>query len=394
MAREYIHELHDWPGFIWDSRALAPLLSEVRLRQGLLVGKMRAYGLASRWTATLKVLTEETIKSSAIEGVALDPENVRSSLARRLGLEVGGLTAHKDRYVDSVVEMMLDATQKFSKPLTRERLLDWHAHLFSTLRTTRDKFRGGAWRDDSQGPMQVVSGPVGRHKIHYEAPAAERVESEMGKFLAWFEGNEQEDPLLKAAIAHLWFVTIHPFEDGNGRIGRAIAEMCLTRSDRSAQRFYSMSSQILEERKGYYEVLEKTQTGSLDIAEWLTWFLGCLDRAIEQSNQITSSALEKESFWKTLKQRKVSLNSRQTKVLNKLFSGFEGKLTRDKWMKITKASSRTALRDIEELIALGVIEQEEAGGRSTSYRLKKAVEQDTGKPRPGAGWGEYKTHKP
>lgn len=380
MARTYIHELRDWPTFIWDSKALAPLLSEVRLDQGLLVGKMRGYGLASRWTATLKVLTEETIKSSAIEGVKLDPENVRSSLARRLGLEVGGLTAHKDRTVDGVVEMMLDATQQFSKPLTKERLFDWHAHLFPGVRTTRDKFRVGAWRDDSQGPMQVVSGPVGRHKVHYEAPTADRVESEMRRFFAWFGGNEQEDPLLKAAIAHLWFVTIHPFEDGNGRIGRAIAEMCLARSDGNAQRFYSMSSQILEERKGYYEVLEKTQAGSLDITEWLTWFLECLGRAIEQSNQITSSALEKELFWKGLKQRKVSLNDRQTKVLNKLFSGFEGKLTREKWMKMTKASSRTALRDIEELIAIGVIEQEEAGGRSTSYRLTRKFEHDIGKP--------------
>jgi Fic family protein len=374
MARKYIHELRDWPAFAWDSKGLAPLLSEVRLRQGLLVGKMRDYGLATRWTATLKVLTEETIKSSAIEGVVLDPENVRSSLARRLGLEVGGLRAHKDRYVDGVVEMMLDATQKFSKPLTKERLFNWHAHLFPDVRTTRDKFRVGAWRDDSQGSMQVVSGPVGRHRVHYEAPTADRVEGEMGRFLEWFDGDEQEDPLLKAAIAHLWFVTIHPFEDGNGRIGRAIAEMCLARSDGSAQRFYSMSSQILEERKDYYEVLEKTQTGSLDITKWLTWFLGCLDRAIEQSNQITSGALEKELFWKSLKQRNISLNDRQTKVLNKLFSGFDGKLTREKWMKMTKASSRTALRDIEELIGLRIVEQEEAGGRSTSYRLKGIVE--------------------
>lgn len=380
MARTYIYGLRDWPRFTWDSKALAPLLSEVRLQQGLLVGKMRGYGLASRWTATLKVLTEETIKSSAIEGVVLDPENVRSSLARRLRLDVGGLKTHKDRNVDGVVEMMLDATQKFTKPLTKERLLDWHAHLFPGVRTTRDKFRVGAWRDDSQGPMQVVSGPVGRHRVHYEAPAADRVEGEMGRFLAWFDGNEQEDPLLKAAIAHLWFVTIHPFEDGNGRIGRAIAEMCLARSDGNAQRFYSMSSQILEERKDYYEVLEKTQAGSLDITEWLTWFLECLGRALEQSNQITSSALEKELFWKNLKQRKVSLNERQTKVLNKLFTGFEGKLTRDKWMKMMKTSSRTALRDIKELIALGIIEQAEAGGRSTSYRLKKIVEQKTSTP--------------
>src|ERR1700676_576031 len=372
MAK-YIHALRDWPSCTWDSKRLAPLLSEVRLRQGVLVGKMRGYGLASQWTATLKVLTEETIKSSAIEGVILDPENVGSSLARRLGLEVGGLTAHKDRYVDGVVEMMLDATQKFSKPLTRDRLFDWHAHLFPGVRTTSEKFRVGAWRNDSQGSMQVVSGPVGRHKIHYEAPAATRVEGEMEKFLAWFDGDERDDPLLKAAIAHLWFVTIHPFEDGNGRIGRAIAEMCLARSDGSAQRFYSMSSQILEERKGYYDVLEKTQAGSLDITEWLTWYLACLDRAIEQSSRISDSALEKELFWQDLKKRNLALNDRQKKVLNKLFRGFEGRLPREKWMKITKASSRTALRDIEELIAAGVIEQEEAGGRSTSYRLKRTA---------------------
>jgi Fic family protein len=386
MARTYIHELVVWPTFTWDSKLLAPLLSGVRLRQGILLGKMRGYGFTSRWTATLNVLTEETINSSAIEGVVLDPENVRSSLARRLRLDVGGLKAHKDRNVDGVVEMMLDATQEFNEPLTKGRLFDWRGHLFPGVRTTSDKFRVGAWRNDSHGLMQVVSGPIGRHKVHYVAPTANRLKNEMRQFLKWFDGNEQEDPLLKAAIAHLWFVTIHPFEDGNGRIGRAIAEMCLARSDGSAQRFYSMSSQILEERKDYYEVLEKIQAGSLDITEWLTWFLGCLDRAIEQSNQITNCALEKELFWKSLKQRRVSLNDRQTKVLNKLFSGFEGKLTREKWMKMTKASSRTALRDIEELIAIGVIEQEEAGGRSTSYRLKKAFEQNAGKPkaaRPG-----------
>ena len=374
MARKYIYELIGWPAFTWDAKTLVPWLSGVRLRQGLLLGKMRGYGLASQWTATLKVLTEETIKSSAIEGVVLDLENVRSSLARRLGLDVGGLKVHKDRYVEGVVEMMLDATQKFPEPLTKERLFDWHADLFPGVRRTGDKYRVGAWRDDSQGPMQVVSGPIACHKIHHVAPTASRVESEMGKFLSWLDGNEQQDPLLKAAIAHLWFVTIHPFEDGNGRIGRAIAEMCLARSDASAQRFYSMSSQILEERKGYYDVLENTQAGSLDITEWLIWFLGCLDRAIEQSSRISDSALEKELFWQDLKKRNLSLNDRQKKVLNKLFRGFEGKLTRDKWMKITKTSSRTALRDIEELIAAGVLEQEEAGGRSTSYRLSRTAQ--------------------
>lgn len=374
MARTYIHERANWPKFTWDAKGLAPLLSNVRLRQGVLLGKMRSYGFASQWNATLKVLTEETIKSSAIEGVVLNPENVRSSIAKKLGLDVGSLKEHKDRSVEGVVEMMLDATQRFNEPLTKERLFDWHAHLFPGVRTTADKFRVGAWRDDSQGPMQVISGPIGRPKVHFVAPAAGRLEKEMGRFLQWFDSNEQEDPLLKAAIAHLWFVTIHPFEDGNGRIGRAIAEMCLARSDGSAQRFYSMSSQILEERKNYYEVLEKRQSGPLDISEWLTWFLECLDRAIEQSNRITSSALEKESFWLNLKEKTVSLNPRQKKVLNKMFSGFEGRLTREKWMKLTKASSRTALRDIEGLIDLGVMEQEEAGGRSTSYRLKHVAE--------------------
>lgn len=371
MARTYIHELGDWPRFSWDSGATAPLLSDVRLRQGLLLGRMKSYGFASQWTATLKVLTEETIKSSAIEGVVLDPESVRSSIAKKLGINLAGLKEHRDRNVEGVVEMMLDATQRFDAPLSKERLFDWHAHLFPQIRKTTDKFRVGAWRDDSEGAMQVISGPIGRPKVHYVAPAANRLEAEMEKFLGWFESNEQQDPLLKTAIAHLWFVTIHPFDDGNGRIARAIAEICLARSDGSAQRFYSMSSQILEERKSYYEILERTQSGSLDITQWLRWFLECLDRAIEHSNQITSSTLVKESFWQDLKKKDVSLNARQKKVLNKLLGDFEGKLTREKWMKLTKASSRTALRDIDELIELGILEQEEAGGRSTSYKLKK-----------------------
>ena len=370
MARTYIHKLADWPRFTWNPGAIASLLSEVRLQQGLLLGKMKSYGFASRRAAALKALAEETIKSSAIEGVVLDPESVLSSIAKRVGLDMAGLREHKDRNVEGVVEMMLDATQRFEAPLTKERLFDWHAHLFAGVRRTTDKFRVGAWRDDSQGPMQVTSGPIGRPKIHYVAPSANRLKAEMERFLGWFESNEQQDPLLKTAIAHLWFVTIHPFEDGNGRIARAIAEMCLARSDSSAQRFYSMSSEILEERNSYYEILAKTQSGSLDIREWLTWFLECLDRAIAHSDEITSSALAKESFWRELKKKSVSLNPRQKKVLNKLLGDFEGKLTREKWMKLTKASSRTALRDIDELIELGILEQEEAGGRSTSYRLK------------------------
>ena len=268
MARTYIHELADWPRFTWNSGAIASLLSDVRLQQGLLLGKMNSYGFASRRTAALKALTEETIKSSAIEGVVLDPESVLSSIAKRVGLDMAGLREHKDRNVEGVVEMMLDATQRFEAPLTKERLFDWHAHLFPGVRRTTDKFRVGTWRDDSQGPMQVTSGPIGRPKIHYVAPSANRLKTEMERFLGWFESNEQQDPLLKTAVAHLWFVTIHPFEDGNGRIARAMAEMCLARSDSSAERFYSMSSEILEERNSYYEILEKTQSGSLDITEW------------------------------------------------------------------------------------------------------------------------------
>src|SRR2546421_10630434 len=369
----YIHGLPDWPEFRWDNKVLAEPIAAVRHQQGRLVGRMEGLGFPLRSEAILQSLTEEVVKSSEIEGAMLDREAVRSSIARRLGIEIGALTP-ADRDVEGVVEMMLDATQRYDKPLTEERLFGWHAALFPTGRSGMHKITVGVWRDDSSGPMQVVSGAIGKEHVHYEAPPAAKLPGEMRALLDWFETKDDTDPVLMAALAHLWFVTIHPFEDGNGRIGRAIAEMCLARSDGSAQRFYSMSSQILEERKDYYEVLEKTQAGSLDITKWLTWFLGCLDRAIEQSNQITSSALGKELFWKSLKQKKVSLNDRQTKVLNKLFSGFEGKLTREKWMKITKASSRTALRDIEELIAIGVIEQEEAGGRSTSYRLNRIVE--------------------
>ncbi len=371
MARSYIHEVAGWPKLTWESGAIASLLSEVRLRQGLLLGRMKSYGFTSQWTATLTVLTEETIKSSAIEGVVLEPESVRSSIAKKLGLNMAGLKEHKDRYVEGVVEMMLDATQRFDLPLTKERLFDWHAQLFPGVRRTTDKVRIGAWRDDSQGPMQVISGPIHRLKVHYVAPSASRVDAEMEGLLGWFESNQQQDPLLKTAIAHLWLLTIHPFEDGNGRIARAIAEMCLGRSDGSAQRFYSMSSQILEERKSYYDILEKTQSGSLDITEWLRWFLACLGRAIERSNRITSTALVKESFWQDLRRKNVSLNLRQRKVLNKHLGDFEGKLTREKWMKLTKASSRTALRDIDELIELGILEQEGARGRSSSYRVKK-----------------------
>lgn len=360
----YIYEQPGWPRFTWDG-AVAGVLSSVRLRQGELLGKMKSYGLSSQWNATLKVLTEETIKSSAIEGVVLDPESVRSSIARRLGLEKAGV--HKeDRNVEGVVQMMLDATRKFKSPLTNERLFGWHSALFPTGYSDLRKIRVANWRDDV---MEVVSGAEGKEKVHFTAPPADRVESEMKAFIDWFNNDAQPDPLLKAAIAHLWFVTIHPFDDGNGRITRAISELCLARSDNSEQRFYSMSSQILEERKGYYDTLEKTQKGSLDITEWIIWFLNCLDRAIKNSNQITDSALEKEAFWRRLKKESITLNERQEKVVKKLFDGLEGKLTTEKWMKITKASQPTAFRDISDLIEKGVLIQNPEGGRNTSYRL-------------------------
>ena len=369
MARTYIHELRDWPRFSWDSGAIAPLLSEVRLRQGLLLGRMKSYDFASQWTATLKVLTEETIKSSAIEGVVLDPESVRSSIAKKLGRNVAGLKEHKDRNVEGVVEMMLDATQRFEVPLTRERLFDWHANLFPEVRRTTDKFRVGAWREDSEGSMQVISGPIGRPKVHYVAPAANRLDAEMERFLGWFESDEQPDPLLKTAIAHLWFVTIHPFDDGNGRIARAIADMGLARSESSAQRFYSMSAQIRLERKAYYDILEKTQKGSLDITAWLQWFLDCLDRAFDRADDILASVFKKARFWD--RHASAAFNARQRAMINRLLNGFVGKLTTSKWAALCKCSQDTALRDIDDLVKRGVLVKDSAGGRSTSYSIKE-----------------------
>ena len=372
MQREYLHELVDWPQFTWDSPGLAPILSSVRLHEGILLGKMKAYGFSTRQETTLKTLTEETLKTSAIEGEVLDPDSVRSSIARRLHLRVAGLSAKEDHQVEGIVEMMLDATQKYKQPLTANRLFEWHTHLFPDVRTSSDKFRVGAWRDDRDGPLQVISGPIGKEKVHYVAPSADRVPKEMDQFLKWFNGDAEPDPLLKAAIAHFWFVSIHPFEDGNGRIARALAEMCLARSDQSAQRFYSMSSQILDERKEYYRVLETSQrvASGLDITKWLHWFLECLDRAIHKAEQLSEEALTKESFWRRLKDQRITVNSRQRKILNKLFTDFEGKLTRSKWVKMTKCAPSTAQLDIQELVAAGVLAQDSAGGRSTSYSLR------------------------
>jgi Fic family protein len=366
----YIHELADWPHFRWAEDALAKQLAAVRHRQGRLIGRMQGLGLHLREEAVLKTLTEEVIKSSEIEGAILDRDQVRSSIARHLGMDIGGLP-RADRDVEGVVEMMLDATQKFSERLTDERLFSWHAALFPTGHSGMHKIVVGAWRDDKSGPMQVVSGPIGHQTVHYEAPSAGRVSVDMKAFLDWFNTeNKKLDPVLKAAIAHLWFVTIHPFEDGNGRIARAIADMALARSEDSPQRFYSMSAQIGAERKEYYDILEQTQKADLDITRWLEWFLGCLDRAFEGAERILAAVLRKADLWK--KHSNTTINDRQRDILNRLLDGFEGNLTSSKWARIEKCSPDTALRDINELVEKGILQKDPGGGRSTSYSLVEA----------------------
>lgn len=326
---------------------------------------MRALGFPLQKEATLAALTEETVKSSAIEGAVLNPESVRSSLARRMGLNVAGAPP-ADRNIEGIVEMMLDATQNYTAPLTDERLFGWHGALFPSGRSGIYKIRTGAWRE---GGMQVVSGAQGSEEVHLAAPVAERVGPEMAAFLAWFNRGEEIEPLVKAGLAHFYFVTIHPFADGNGRIARAITEMSLARLENSAQRFYSMSSQIREERRSYYQVLENTQKGGMDVTDWLAWFLGCLGRAIEKANMLTGSVLEKEAYWRRLKQESIVVSDRQRKMVNMLLDGFEGKLTTQKWAKLSKSSHDTALRDIRDLIGKGILKQEKGGGRSTAYSL-------------------------
>ena len=362
----YIHEHENWPSFRWDEALIVPRLVMVRHRQGRLIGRMEALGFALRVEAVLATLTEDVLKSSEIEGEILDRDQVRSSIARRLGLEIGGL-APADRHVEGVVEMMLDATQKFSATLSAERLFGWHAALFPTGRSGMTKIVIGGWRDDASGPMQVVSGAVGKERVHYQAPAAKRLKKEMNAFLRWFEARDTHDPVLKAALAHLWFVTIHPFDDGNGRIARAIADMALARSEASPQRFYSMSAQIRAERKAYYDILEQTQKGDLDISAWLVWFFACLDRAIEGAETTLSNVLRKARFWDAMKDQ--GLNERQRIMLNRMLDGFEGKLTSSKWAKLTKTSQDTALRDITDLVERGILLRDPGGGRSTSYSL-------------------------
>ncbi len=362
----YIHELPAWPRFHWSAEGFAKDLNEARHRQGLLAGHMRALGFPLQKEAVLSTLTEEVIKSSEIEGEILDRNQVRSSLATRLGMDVAGLPP-ADRRVEGVVEMMLDATQKYAAPLTRERLFGWHAALFPAGRSGMRKIAVGAWRTDEQGPMQVVSGPIGHEKVHYEAPAASLVDDEMKAFLDWYNANDDIDPVVKAAIAHLWFVTIHPFDDGNGRIARAIADMSLARSEGSPQRYYSMSAQIRLERNAYYAILETTQKGDLDITAWLTWFLDCLNKAIDGAGIILAAVLRKAEFWK--KHAATPFNTRQRNIVNRLLDGFAGKLTSSKWAKLENTSPDTALRDINDLVGRGILKRDAGGGRSTSYSL-------------------------
>jgi Fic family protein len=377
MARRiatFIHELDGWPDLRWtDARVTGPLAA-ARLEQGRLMGQLEALGFEVRDDAVLRAITDEVVKSSEIEGERLDAAQVRSSVARRLGLEVAGLT-RSDRYVDGIVEMMLDATQAHDKPLTEDRLLGWHAALSPTGRSGMHRVKAGAWRDDQSGPMQVVSGPVGREGVHFVAPRAGRLKQEMGRFLDWFNADEATEPVLKAAQAHLWFVTVHPFDDGNGRIARAITELALARSERSARRFYSLSAQIREERADYYRVLELTQRGSLDITQWVVWFLECLTRAIWSAERELAGVLARARFWEQV--RDIQLNDRQRLMLNRLLEGFEGKLTSSKWATMTKTSHDSALRDIQQLVVSGLLVKDPAGGRSTSYSL-------AGAPPPGA----------
>jgi Fic family protein len=365
----YLHQLSDWPKFRWDTSKLAERLGTVRHQQGRLIGQMESLGFKLKEEAVLRTLTDDVLKTSEIEGERLDAEQVRSSIARRLGIDIGALK-QADRNVEGIVEMMLDATRNYLQPLTAERLFAWHASLFPTGHSGIARIRTGAWRDDASGPMQVVSGPIGKEEVHYEAPAAPRLENEMSAFLEWFNADGSMDAVLKAGLAHLWFVTIHPFDDGNGRIARAIADMQLARSEASPQRFYSMSAQIRQERKDYYDILQRTQDETMDVTLWMEWFLGCLGRAIEGAQGALSSVLSKVRFWESIAD--IALNDRQRMMLNRLLDGFEGKLTNAKWAKIAKCSSDTALRDLQDLVDRGILVRGEEGGRSTSYSLAKS----------------------
>lgn len=362
----HVWQASDWPNWRYDLAALVQPMAEVSLAQGLLMGRLADIGMALRDQASLAALTEDVVKTSAIEGEPLDVGSVRSSIARRLGVDIGAL-APVDRHVEGVVEMVLDASSNSQAPVTRERLFGWHAALFPTGYSGLSKLQVGDWRDDAGGPMQVVSGRIGRERVHFEAPPAQRLEAEMDRFLNWVNGPTREPALIRAGLGHLWFVTLHPFDDGNGRIARAIGDLLLARADGSPQRFYSLSAQIQRERQAYYEMLERTQKGSLDVTAWLLWFLAALQRAVDQALITLDAVLIKARSWQ--RWATLPLNERQIKLLNRLLDGFDGKLTSSKWAAIAKCSPDTALRDINDLLARGVLRKTEGGGRSTGYEL-------------------------
>lgn len=365
----YIHEKDDWTNFTWNEKLVSKKLAETRNLQGRLLGKMESLGFDLQDEAVLNTITLEIVKSSEIEGEILDLEQVRSSVARRLGIELAG-AIESERHIDGIVEMMLDATQRYDLPITKDRLFGWHSSLFPTGWSNMYKITVADWRKDTTGPMQVISGAMGKEKIHFEAPNSDRINSEIETLINWIELHNDIDPVLKSAIVHLWFITIHPFEDGNGRITRAITELLLARSDNSVKRFYSMSSQIRIERKQYYEILEKTQKGKSEITDWILWFLECLKNSFESTSELLSKILFKAEFWKI--NTKTILNERQQKMLNKLLDGFDGKLTTSKWGKICKCSQDTALRDIQDLIKKEILQKEKSGGRSTNYEIKSS----------------------
>ena len=366
MRTLYIHDQPGWPDLHWDNDGLVDRLAGVRHRQGRLTGRMEGLGFEIRQESVLDTLTRDTVDSSGIEGEILNPEQVRSSVARNLGLDIGGLTP-VDRDVEGIVELMLDATRNYAQPLDADRLFSWHASLFPTGRSGLSRIAVGTWRDDSSGPMQVLSGPIGRERVHFQAPDAARIPGEMESFLAWFDSETGTDGVLKAGLAHLWFVTIHPFADGNGRIARAITDMALARAEATPQRFYSMSSQIRQERNDYYRILERTQRGTTDVSRWMNWFLECLDRAIQSAESSLDSVLAKARFWDRVAPH--SLNDRQRLIINRLLGDFQGNMTTSKWATLTKCSPDTALRDIRELMDLGIMARSPSGGRSTNYAL-------------------------
>ena len=368
LAKNYIWQQTDWPTWSYDATTLSILLANAHQAQGRLLGKMQSLGFGVQQQTSLQVLTDDVLKTSEIEGEFLRPELVRSSVAKRLGIDIGGLS-DSDRTVDGIVDIVMDATSKHAQDLSLDRLLSWHAALFPLGYSGIHKISAGQLRDDRLGPMQVISGAIGREKVHFEAPPASCLRSEITQFLNWFNASQSLDPYLKAGIAHLWFVTIHPFDDGNGRIGRAIADMALSRADQSRDRFYSLSSQIMKERQGYYLHLERSQKGSLDATEWLAWFLQCLINAIDSANSNLYSTLAKTQFWQHW--QGVPFNERQIKLLNRLLDGFEGNLTNKKWSLIAKCSADTALRDITDLLDRGVLSRGSSSGRSTHYLIKQ-----------------------